>query len=236
MPIWMRSKIRCGARIALLAGVAALVAGCGGDSDQGAQATAAPTVAVAQGTLSAAQPVVEYRGASAGDWSAVADTVTVTQGASVRTDATGQALLTLYSGVEVEILPGSELAIEALVPQEAGPPQITLRQLGGETLHRVGDIADVENGYVVHTPVASMAVRGTVFGVEVAEDGATRVTVQEGTVQATVGAETYTITPGQQLTVTAQGVTVGPAPLRLPEPTPNPTPSVAAVQAPGERK
>jgi hypothetical protein len=46
-------------------------------------------------------------------------------------------------------------------------------------------------------------VRGTVFGVQVAPDGATHVEVQDGVVQAQVGQQTFEVNTGEALDVLA---------------------------------
>jgi hypothetical protein len=176
-----------------------LLAACGGGNKKDKQAGAAP----AEGTLAVDQDRVEYRMSGSQDWVQITGMQAVKSEDAVRTDATGYALLTFFTGTEVEILSGSELAVTSFEESASGGHTITLNQLSGETLHRVARVADREDRYVVNTPSASLVVRGTVFGVQVAPDGATHVEVQDGVVQAQVGQQTFEVNTGEALDVLA---------------------------------
>jgi hypothetical protein len=218
----------------VLSVLALLLAACGGDddSDSGDQAVESGP---AQGTLTVLAARVEWRAGAESAWSEVAEVQSVAQGDTMQTDASGSALLTFYTGTEVEILPGSEIEVTEFVTNADNVQSITLTQLGGETLHRVELVADAESRYVIDTPVAHIVVRGTTFGVQVAADGATRVEVQEGTVRAEIADQVYDIPAGQALDVTAQRETEGPLPL-APVEGPQPTPSLDAILPPDEGK
>lgn len=212
--------------------VAALIvvlAACGGDDHSGGGDQEPES-----GTLTVLAARVERRPGADAEWAQVIAAQPVAGGDAVRTDATGSALLTFYTGTEVEIRPGSEIEITQFTTDVDDVRTITLTQLGGETLHRVELVADAEDRYVVDTPVAHLVVRGTVFGVQVAADGATRVEVQEGTVRAEIADQVYDIPPGQALDVTAGRDTEGPLPL-APVGAPDPTPSIEAIRPPDER-
>lgn len=223
-------------RTLLLITLALLLAACGGDDkkDAGDQGVNAGNDTPAEGTLTAVAARVEWRAGADGAWTAVPEVQLVGEGDAVRTDATGSALLTFYTGTEIEIAPGAELVVAEFAHDDDGVPAITLTQLRGEVLHRVELVADAESRYVVNTPVAHLVVRGTTFAVQVAADGATRVEVQEGTVRAEIDDQTYDIAPGQVLDVTAQRETDGPLPL-APVDLPDPTPSIDAILPPAEK-
>ncbi len=218
----------------VLIALALLLAACGGDDedadDQGADS--GDTVA-AEGTLTTVVARVEWRAGVDGAWFEVVASQPVTQGDAVQTDATGSALITFYTGTEVEILPDSALVVTEFATTDGSASLITLTQLAGVTLHRVELVADAESHYMVNTPVAHLVVRGTTFGVQVAADGATRVEVQAGTVRAEIDDQVYDIAPGQALDVTAERETEGPLPLD-PVDGPDPTPSIDAILPPAE--
>jgi hypothetical protein len=180
-----------------------LIAACGSDDKKKETPQAA-----SEATLSVEQNTVELR---QGDiWTPASASAPVRAQDAVRTDANGQAVVTFYTGTQVEIRPNSELVIESFEPADGGGMVITLNQITGETLHRVELVADSHSRYEVDTPVAHLTVRGTEFAVAVAPDGATRVSVTLGVVQAEIDQQTIEVQPGQALDVTAQKTTTGP--------------------------
>jgi hypothetical protein len=183
----------------LLLALTLALAGCGGDKKDSAKTGSAAA------TLTVAQATVEYRSSGSDTWTATGETQTATTGDSIRTDATGQATLTFYTGTEVEIDPQSELVVTQFDQAANGSQTILLKQLAGDTVHHVARLADAESRYEVETPVATMTVRGTEFSVAVAPDGATHIEVREGTVQAEVqtptGRQTIEIGVGKALDV-----------------------------------
>jgi hypothetical protein len=230
-------------RVLIVVLVGFLLAACGGGDEKKDKE---PASTPAEGTLTVEQDRVETRAGGGENWSQVAGTQTVKNEDAIRTDTTGHALLTFFAGTEVEILPGSELVVARFEESASGGHTITLNQLGGETLHRVARVADREDRYEVHTPSANLVVRGTVFGVQVAPDGATHVVVQDGVVQAQVGDQTFEINAGEALDVLAdQTVPSTPYPIPVirppaatarpavaPEVTPTPTPTLTPTVTP----
>jgi hypothetical protein len=221
--------------VLVLAGLA--LAACGGSSKK--SASTQPSNTPAQATLTVEQDRVEYR-ASGGDWVQVTGPQVVKNGDSIRTDANGKALLTFFTGTEVEILSSAELAVTDFEETPDGGHVITLNQLGGETEHRVARIVDTQSRYEIDTPSATLTVRGTAFGVDVAPDGATHVEVTEGVVQAQVGTQTVDVSAGKALDITANKTipsTPYPIPAILPPattPRPTATPTEAPTAAPTE--
>jgi hypothetical protein len=215
--------------------VACFDRGAGGGGNN--QASTKP----AQATLTVEHDRVDYK-VSGGDWVQATGSQVVTNGDSIRTDANGRALLTFFTGTEVEILSSAELEVTDFEETANGGHVISLTQLGGETEHRVARIVDTESRYEVNTPSATLTVRGTAFGVQVAADGATHVEVTDGVVQAQIGTQTYDVSAGEAFDVTANKTvpsTPYPIPAILPpattpRPTTTPTeaPTAAATEAP----
>lgn len=223
------------ARITAVILLALTLAACGGGDKK--NATKTPSGTPAEGTLTVEKDHVEYKAAGSDAWTPVTAPQTVRQGDSIRTDTTGSARLNFYTGTETELLPGVELTLTTFEQTADGGYTITLHQLSGETEHRVARIADREDRYVVETPSATLAVRGTEFGVEVKPDGTTTVEVREGVVQAQVGQQTVEVGAGQALDIRA-GQTVPSTPypipvIRPPAATATPT-SEAATPVPTE--
>jgi hypothetical protein len=222
--------------IAVLVMVGLTLAACGGSKKSGNSQTSNTP---AQATLTVEQDRVDYR-ASGGDWVQVTGPQIVKNGDSIRTDANGKALLTFFTGTEVEILSSAELEVTSFEDTPDGGHVITLNQLGGETEHRVARIVDTQSRYEINTPSATLTVRGTAFGVQVAADGATHVEVTEGVVQAQVGTQTVDVSAGKALDITANKTipsTPYPIPAILPPaatPRPTATPTEAPTAAPTE--
>jgi hypothetical protein len=218
--------------IVLLLLVALAATGCG-SSKQASAPTSTPVPQTVDASLSVDAAQVELRSGADGDWAAVTGTQIVHSADAVRTDATGQATLTFFTGTQAEIAPGSELEVSSYEPTEGGGAVITLKQLSGQTLHRVELVADSGSRYELDTPVAHVTVRGTEFGITVAEDGGTQVTVTKGTVHVEAGGQQIDVTPGQALDVSADAVPGTPYPIDQGiQTTPVPTPSIGAILPP----
>lgn len=202
-----------------------VLAACGGDKEE-PQSGSGP--AAAEASLSTVAERVEWQGGGADSFLTVTGTQIVATGDEIRTDATGQAVLTFFTGTEVTIQPGTDLTVTAFEPTGQGGSVITLEQSVGETLHSVELVADSQSRYELVTPTAQLIVRGTAFSVQVAEDGTTDVAVTQGVVQATVGTQTYDINPGEGISIAPDETTTGPFeidPIRPPDLTPSVTPT-----------
>jgi hypothetical protein len=206
--------------VVLVGGVLALAA-CGGKKSKTAGSTPA------EATLTIEQNSVEFSAGNSGNWTQVTGAQPVKSGDAIRTNPSGRALLTFFTGTEVEISPGAELVVTSFEKTANGGHTITLKQLSGETQHTVARIVDNQSSYEVNTPSATLTVRGTAFGVQVASDGATHVEVTDGVVQAQAGQQTVDISAGQALDITAnQTIPSTPYPIpviRPPAATPTPT-------------
>lgn len=218
--------------VTLLVILALALAACGGSKKK---TVSTPAAQPADATLNVQSAQVEWQSGSAGSWNAVTGTQAVSGKDSIRTNASGQAQLTFYTGTQVDILPNSQVVISSFEKTADGGATITIRQISGDTLHRVQMVADTHSRYEVETPVATLTVRGTEFKVNVAADGATRVEVTSGTVQASIGQQQYDVKPGQAIDVNSQKQTSGPAdikPILPPNTTITPTATGSAPATP----
>jgi hypothetical protein len=127
----------------------------------------------------------------------------LTVGDRVRTDDTGFAEVTYHDGSWMRVESEATLTIVDLVDGDVG--QVVSTSIDtGEAWSRVRELSEPEDGFVVDTPVASAAVRGTAFAIDCEGDTVCTFSVLEGEVLVTpeVG-DAVTLTAGQSLTVTA---------------------------------
>ena len=230
---------RLGSRsIVLLLILVVALSACGGGKKKSSGSAGQP----AEATLDIQSDRVEHQDAATQVWNPVTGSQMVKSNDGLRTDVTGHAVLTFYTGTQVEIMPSSELVVTDYERTADGGATITLKQLSGETLHRVQLVANTQSHYEVNTPVAHLLVRGTEFGVKVAADGATHVEVKSGVVHAEIGLQQVDISPGQAIDITANMVP-GPLytipailpPAGLVSPTPTSPPSLTPLPAqPGQ--
>src|SRR5262245_39815586 len=113
------------------------------------------------------------------------------------TASDGEAHITTPSGLEVDVLGGTRVA---LADFQAGPSAVRLSE--GSLRCRVPHLAPKET-FSVSTPDARVVVRGTVFSVEVVLGGAsprTTVRVEEGVVVVQHGSDEATLTASQAWT------------------------------------
>lgn len=137
---------------------------------------------------------------------AAADGEVVPTGASVTTGADGYALLTFADGSTTSLEPDTTVVVD----EAAVHPATTvtrLEQRAGRTWSSVRPLRPGSR-FVVRTAAASVEVRGTVFGIDVAADGTTRIRSADGTVRVANGAGTVDVAAGSATTV-ARGAAPG---------------------------
>jgi len=168
-------------------------------------AALAATLVIGQGTGTAyASTVTVFAGTVEqqvdGDWVAVADGATLSEGARLRTGDDGSALLTFIDGSTVGIDANTELLIEFVVFGVAR--QISLQQFSGSLWNDVVPDASAGSFYTVRTPDAVVSARGTLFETKVT-DGETTIDTFDGLVEVEAGDETTFVTPGEFATARA---------------------------------
>lgn len=163
-------------------------------------------------------------------WQAAPNRFVLAEGDSIRTNATGQALLTFFTGDETEVAPNTELTIEVMQGEAEGDNQIQLNVLVGQVTNRIDRTLNSNSRYEVKTPSADAAVRGTVYTVKVEPvTGRSTFSVEEGVVAVTAQGQTQLAQAGFEIVV-EPGQPPSP-PRQLPTPTLSFTPSPTAATA-----
>ncbi len=132
----------------------------------------------------------------------------VRAGDQLRSGPDGYALLGLVDGSTVELQPDTQLEI---LDFSGGVRQLFRIWLGKVRL-RIRKLVGAPNPYEMHTPVATIGVRGTEFDIEVRPNAVTRVRVYEGL----VAVRNTQVAAGEVLVGAGKEVTV--YPLRPPDP------------------
>ncbi len=154
--------------------------------------------------LQSARGLVEIQ-ASDGTWAAARAGHTIAAGQRLRTGALSSASLTFYDGSQARLGPNTEVSVDALDAQTAGPRVIALTQWIGETDHDVAPSTDAASRYEVATPSGVGSAKGTSFHVLVTVALLVRFDVDEGAVAVTslnvtvivVAGQTTLIPPGE---------------------------------------
>jgi len=141
-------------------------------------------------------------------------------GDTVRTGPGATAEITYFEGSSVRLEAGTELVIEALTTEADGGTVIAVAQAIGRTWHVVTKLLTLGSRYEVRTPTSAASVRGTIFAVDVRDEGdgaVATVTTLEGAVvhgapdPARPGAMTDVRVNAGQESTNARGKPAGPA-------------------------
>jgi len=128
--------------------------------------------------------VVEVQRVNTDQWIPVSVEAIVGVGDSIRTDETGQALITFFQdGVDTTLEPSTEYRIEAF-SGNTDTFTLSVSVLAGQTRQRFNRVLDSGSNYDVQTPGVNLVARGTVFDVRVENDGRSSMLVSEGVVGA----------------------------------------------------
>ena len=188
----MGARRRCGwlATIAVFAAAA-----CGGGDDEVAASRApAATLAIISTDIETAAGDAGFVEAVEGQALAVGD--------RVRTDRTGFAEINYHDGSWMRIEHEATATVRALVDRGA-VKQVRVSIDGGDAWNRVRTLAEPEDSYVLETPVATAAVRGTAFAARCPSDTTCSFSVVEGTVTVTPkGGRPIDVDAGEVLQVT----------------------------------
>ena len=139
-----------------------------------------------------------------GAWRPLADGATLQEGARLRTDGEGSALLTFADGSTASIEPDTELVID--LARVNGSRRIRLRQFAGRLWNDVAPDERPGALYLVETPDAIVTAHGTLFET-VVEQGETAVSTANGLVELEAGDENVFVAPGERVSARAQRLT-----------------------------
>ncbi|MCD4686838.1 MAG: FecR domain-containing protein [Anaerolineae bacterium] len=172
--------------IALLAGVVPT------DGTPAATVFPAPSHAAAQDLIASLDPVeglvlhqtIDDDPQDLDAWTVLTEPVLVNEGDRIRTGPDGLALLTFFEGVQSEIRPNAYVVVSTLALGEATEDvqTITLDQLAGLTLVNIETTLDAEDRFELHTPGATVVVRGTNWWTLVTREGRSQFLLERGAV------------------------------------------------------
>jgi hypothetical protein len=152
----------------------------------------------------------------------------VREGNRIRTDASGQALITYRDGSTVLLDVDSEIVIEAIEADERGL-LVRMTQTLGRAWYSLSRLA-ADSRFEVHSAAMASVIRaGSNSYVVVGPDGETQVVVTEGTVETAGGGVTVTVAAGSSTSITVGSTPSSPAPVPAPAPQPSPTPTATPV-------
>lgn len=210
--------------VAATVALSVLAAGCGGSGDgdgAGGAGESASEADVVSATLEIITTNIEtavgdanFEEAEAGQELVVDD--------RVKTDETGFAELSYHDGSWQRVENNATLTLEELVDSDDAESVGTSVDVG-RSWNRVRELSEPDDSYVLETPVASAAVRGTAFSTECPDENECTFKVVYGTVEVTpidaepidvVAPATLTIRrneiPGEPLTVPVDSLRVEP--------------------------
>ena len=124
----------------------------------------------------------------------------VHSGDSIVTDANSSATIRLPDGSSLRIFPNSHIEMRS----EAGSWKEFLHVLFGNVRVQIERLSGRPNPKAVTTPTAIIAVRGTIFAVEVEQNGDTKVGLEKGLVAVTSALhpdQEVVLKPGQEVWV-----------------------------------
>lgn len=166
-----------------------------------------------QGTVSVLSGHVSVQDPSTGIWRDAEDGMVVDTGMRVRTGQDSNAMLTFFDGSTIRLEGDSDVQVERIVRADGQSTEIVLKQWLGRTWSRVAKKADPASKYEIQTPSTYALVRGTLFEVEVDEDGSTVVRTIEGLVSVGAQGQAVEVSAGQATSVSIGEFPVEPAPI-----------------------
>ncbi len=141
---------------------------------------------------------VEVKRTETEQWIAVTGRAVVAAGDSIRTDATGQAMIIWFDdGTLVELRPATEIVINAFNGDPNGDQFVIETQvILGQVFNNVAHLVNQDSRYTVVTPTMQAAVRGTTFGIDVQADSQSTIAVGAGIVAVSQGENEHQVEAG----------------------------------------
>jgi len=118
-------------------------------------------------------------------WGEAEDGIKLKAGDSVKTLESSRAIINYFDGSITRLGPKTEVLVEesAESGEQQGGVLFSIKQIAGNTWHRVKKLFGGESRYKVKTPTSVATVRGTVFRVDVDENGQTIYYVFDGEIE-----------------------------------------------------
>ena len=203
----------------------------------GFYASQIPTLFVRHATLTALTGTVERQAPHDTEWQVLDQGARLGEGHQVRV-LDGEAVLTLFDGTTLDMLPGTELAFSSL---RSGlfraTVWIAIDQRAGSVQYDVVPLRSERSLFAAESPTVSVTVCGTRFVLTVESVEQSKVTVLEGTVRVVSPVETAVLTEREVIIAPAAAPlvrlpTLTPTAVPEPETTDQPLPSATSTSTP----
>jgi hypothetical protein len=137
---------------------------------------------------------------------------------SVETGEASATRLVFQDNTQLEVGPVSQVTLDRFIfDPNPSKSQVALSIAKGAARFATGYLP--KNDYEIHTPTATIGIRGTILNIDVALNGATTVHVEQGVAFVTGGGRTVELQMGQSTLVLPAGVPS--SPITGPNPRPN---------------
>lgn len=135
--------------------------------------------------------------------------IDVLQDETVETAASSAAKLIFQDNTQFEIGPTSQVTLDRFVfDPDPSKSQVALSVAKGAARFVTGYLPKAD--YEIHTPAATIGIRGTILYIEVATNGATTIYVEQGVAFATGSGTTIELHDGQTTIVFPRGIPAPP--------------------------
>jgi len=128
---------------------------------------------------------VEVKKKGEESWIEAEDGMKLKAGDSIKTLESSRAIINYFDGSVTRLGPKTEVLVEesAESSEQQGGVLFSIKQIAGNTWHRVKKLFGGESRYKVKTPTSVATVRGTVFRIDVYENGQTIYYVFDGEIE-----------------------------------------------------
>jgi len=156
-------------------------------------------------TLTDLKGIVQKQKGGTTEWQVAQNHDLVRNNDRVRTEELSGATLVFFDVSKVELDENTEVSVVEVSSRRGGSvANVVLKTWAGRTWVRAVRFVDPASTFRVDTPTASTVVRGARLAVDVAEDGSTRIDVEQGSATVTVGEERVELTMGQRANISAE--------------------------------
>lgn len=124
----------------------------------------------------------------------------------LRTGSESTAQLLFFDVSSVALEENTEVSIVQVAKRRGGSAiDVVLKTWAGKVAVRAVRFVDPSSTFQIDTPTASTVARGARFSVQVAEDGTTRIEMEEGKAEVKMADTTMSLTMGQRITMKPDG-------------------------------
>lgn len=164
-------------------------------------------------TLADVQGAVHVKSGPTGEWEPASDGDTVSAGDSIRTGASGQAVIRWDGGNALKVFPLSQMRISELAIQ-GNSSRAGLDLQNGRLLAKAAKLRTHDSAFEIKTPTAIAAVRGTAFDVSMSQQTKnTTFAVVDGSIYVSAGDEVIIVSEGFESVVESAGSPSKPQPI-----------------------